>query len=568
MIYSSGLSTRRNLIFILVFLCSIGTVLANEIHVTVSRQTVQPNESITVVFTSDQPINGQPDFSPLELDFTILSHSKSSNTSITNGKIHKEIQWTLALMSKHEGQVTIPPIQFGKYRSMPKTIQVNDASQTKQDDTLFLEVDVSPKTEVYEQSQVIYTTRLYRSVNISNGSLAGVQVNDKDAIIEKLGEDIEYEHFDKGKRFIVIERKYAVFPQHPGELIFAPMVFKGQIVTGRHSFFDIQAQHVRLKSDPETIDVKPIPAQFTQKNWFPANEVTISEDWSEDLSSIVVGEPITRTITVKADGCLASQIPAVSMNLSTEIKQYPDKPQLYNQDSSQGYLGIRQVKVALIPTKPGSITLPEVRLKWWDVNNNDLREATLPERLIHVATGPVELADNTATEIPLTPQQLPVIDDAGPLNSTEKSPLQTLPLWAWLLIGLNVFWLICLLIVLRKKASTKRDNTEFSAKRHSLSRIKKNLKKACHANDAKQAEKQLLAWAEYMFPQVKPLNLPNIKDHLSEALQEAFDDLNEALYSPNATWHGKGLWKAFVAYKPPKVIAPNQNFSKLRQLYD
>lgn len=553
----------RKQIFICVLIaCNVFSYLCAEIEVKLSKSSVALNESFAVDFSSKLQTPSQPDFSPLQENFEVLSCGQSTSIKIINNTTSREHLWHLVLQSRTEGALTIPSITRGTEHSLPKTIQVTATREIPQDGSLILETEVSPKDAVYEQGQLIYTIKLYRSVNLAQASLSELKINDPDAIVERLGKDTEYEHMHaNGARYIVLERNYAIFPQHDGELIFSPMVFDGQVVKGGSSFFNVQTEHKRIISNALKVIVKPIPAPFQKSDWFPANTLKLNEEWSADPSTMTVGEPITRTITITADGCLGNQIPAIAFNFPKNLKHYLDKPEATNKTNANGFVGVKQMKVALIPSKAGEIELPEVTFKWWDLKTDQERTASLPSRTIQV--------QDTAIAMNSTP--LPALDQNSiPQDfqnlAVDFSSDAHLPVWAWCLIALNLIWIFILL-----KAIFQKGQKFFSPKVNkpeSARDIKKELKWACQHNDAKQAEVQLLTWAATLYPQVTPLNLMGIKPHLSSALQSAIDELNEALYGQKKTWEGDSLWHAVSSFKPVrKLNQAKSQIAHLRELY-
>lgn len=514
--------------FLFVFLIFTLTLQA-EISVKVNRDYVRLNESILVTFKADQKLRVQPDFSPLMRDFDIVSQNQSSSTRMVNGHIDHEVSWQLTLISKRMGDLVIPSIQFGQEQSEPVAIQVIDAAQPTKGDPLFFEVELNPSQNVYEQSQLIYTLRFYRSVNLYNGRLSDLQLSDSDAIVEQLGEDKEYEQMANGTRYLVLERQYALFPQHEGKLAISPMVFEGQMVTSGRSIFNMQTQYARLSSEGLMIDVKPIPPPFNRQNWLAAQDVKLVDVWSGDIAQVAIGEPITRTVTIMADGCLGSQIPPLALNLPADIKQYPDKPQTQNQTVKGGCTGILQTKVAMIFTKPGAVTLPEIKVSWWDVKADKMRTTTLPELTLMVN-------DTQVVEAP-------------PMAPVEEKPVvqpAAVPIWAWVLIGFNGVWMAAFIFLFFKKKRVKKVAAPADP---SLSQLKQLIKQASLANDPKGTEKYLLEWAKKVFPQLKPLNLTTLMEFVSEELSEEIGDLNESLYSPDSLWTGQDFWKAFSAHQ-------------------
>lgn len=548
--------TKQIFLLISLIICSLSSLSA-DINLSLSKTTVGIDEPFTLIFSSRSNVQAQPDFSPLNADFEILSSSQNHSTSIINGNVNSETSWNLELMAKREGVLAIPSIKFDQESSPQKPIEVKGTRITTHDDTLFLETEISPKSSIYEQTQLLYTIRLYRSVNITQATLSDIKVNDPDAIIERFGNDVEYEHYNaSGTRYIVLERKYLIFPQHAGELIISPTIFKGRIITGGSSFFHVQSEFKRVSSEEEKILVNSIPPPFQKNNWFAANDVNISEEWSSDLNSIALGEPFTWTLNINANGCLGAQIPAIPLNLSNTLKQYLDKPQITNQTTEEGIIGVKQIKVALIATKPEEITIPEININWWDLKTNQIATTSLPARTIHIQAANIAMASSTAEQLSKNLSELPEAPQ-------EYSQLQNVPLWAWGLIGLNAIWIIGLFIWIIKKIPP------IPSKSNSPKHIIKQLKKACQTNDAKQAEAYLLAWAADNFPHIKPLNISGMKPYLSDALQSAVDDLYLSLYGHKSVWRGAALWQAFAAFKPPKVAKDvvNNKSSLLRELY-
>ncbi|MDO9242143.1 MAG: BatD family protein, partial [Methylicorpusculum sp.] len=179
--------TCRNGCLVLALLMSLtGTVFAVEIEVSVDRNPVTLNESFQLLFTANESPDGRPDFSPLETDFEILGQSQSSSTSIINGQFSKKIQWKVDVIAKSSGDLVIPAISFGNDKTGPFPLTVNDKTIVRSvpgDDEIFLEVEATPE-KPYVQSQVLYTLRFFRRVDIAQARLNEPEMDD--AVIEKM----------------------------------------------------------------------------------------------------------------------------------------------------------------------------------------------------------------------------------------------------------------------------------------------------------------------------------------------------------------------------------------------
>ena len=98
------------------------------ISASVDRARVEQNESFTLEITIDSNSDLAPDFAPLEADFFVGQTSQLSNTRIDNGAITRSMTWTIALMAKRAGSLTIPSLTVGNEQSNTLTIEVQEPS--------------------------------------------------------------------------------------------------------------------------------------------------------------------------------------------------------------------------------------------------------------------------------------------------------------------------------------------------------------------------------------------------------------------------------------------------------
>ena len=134
-------------LLILLTLFSHGTFAA-DITVSLDRNPVNLDESFQIMFTATESPDDDPDFTPLEQDFSILNQSNSSSSSWVNGKSSKTVLWTVNVMAKHLGNLVIPAIKFGKDVSNSSTVLVADNVTKKTvntDEDLYIEVEATPE---------------------------------------------------------------------------------------------------------------------------------------------------------------------------------------------------------------------------------------------------------------------------------------------------------------------------------------------------------------------------------------------------------------------------------------
>ena len=514
------------------------SVQAAEIRVSVDRNPVSLNESIQITFTaSDQP-NDTPDFAPLETNFEILNQQRSSNMSWVNGKSSRNEQWVVSVMAKHSGELLIPSIAFGSDSSKPMQIKVTDAPQApSSNEDVFLDVAIAPE-HPYVQSQVLYTLKLFRRVQITQASLTEPEI--KDAVVEKLGEDSTYSTQINGIDYWVTERKYAIFPQQSGLFTIAPLTLTAEIVANQrprfNGFFNRQMTETRrVASKAVTLNVQPVPKSFTDPAWLSAESLKLEESWSDNRLQIKVGEPLTRTITLTAKGTTVGQLPELSDKTPIDgIKTYPDQPVLKEDKQSDGLIAVREEKIAYIPSKAGEFTVPALTISWFNTKNQKVEVASLPAVTIQaLATGnqPIVTAP-PSTQL----QQQP--------ESVQPIPVSTIDSLFWQgLSGFLTFgWLLTSLMFYRRSRHKPSSDKKLTPKA-AVDEEQKALKIACQQHHPQAAKRALLQWGKQQFAAD---NLTSIARYCSQPLQDEIVLLNQCLYADKPTnWNGQALWQAF-----------------------
>ncbi|WP_104423918.1 BatD family protein [Methylobacter tundripaludum] len=554
----------KKLFLLLLLLNFVPDAVAAQIDVSFDRSSVSLNEAFQIIFTANGTPDNDPDFSPLEQDFEILGQSQSSNSSWINGQSSKTIQWTLNVMAKHPGSLVVPPVKFGDDVSLPASILVTQVIANKAVDTgddLFLDVEASPQSP-YVQSQVLYTVRLYRRVEIAQAGLNEPELGD--AVIEKLGDDTNYNTQIDGVNYLVTERKYAIFPQKSGSVTIKPLVLTAEVVAHSrpnfNGFFNSQTTRTKkILSKAVTLDVKPAPAAFTGRHWLSAEQLVLKEEWSGDNQQMRVGEPLTRTLTLLAKGATVGQLPEINaVKIDDRLKTYPDQPVLQEQKKPEGLIAFREEKIAIIPSKAGFYKLPAIEIPWFNSQSQKMEVAKIPEASITVMEA---AGTQPAPFVPAAPavQQPQQAEEAAPVTN----PPQQQNVWLWVSVFLAIGWLATLVYFLAKRPA-KKPVVEKTEPEIRLADSVKKLKKACMDNNAAAAKDALLAWGRQ---KSGAASLSAIAELSDARLRDEILLLNQVLYGKTAEpWQGKKLFQAFVENKAREKIAATKD-DKLEPLY-
>ncbi len=505
----TGSRAFSGLWWLLLTLClwqgGVSALAADNITATVDRTAITEFDVLTLrVRTSDQLVDLAPDFSRVGQDFQILSTqtSQSSSFSITNGSTTSVVykDYILSLKPKRLGTLTIPAITLGGANTVPISIRVTKqsaAARQQMNQLVFFETDVDTR-ESYVQGQIIYRLKLFYTEG-TTGQFPLPPVLDN-AIVEVIENEKRYSSIVNGKEFFVIERRIAVFPQRSGTLVIPGETFVGTFNTGG---FRSQARRVNAASEPHTITVNRVPPSFSGADWIPARSLVVTESWrpgSETPSTIRVGEPINRVLTLTAVGLSDSLLPPLSDLSVPNAKVYSDPPSTEKQIGTDGITAVQTTTTSILPTEVGELTLPEVRIPWWNIVADKEEVAILPATTWQVlpAAGIGVLAPPGVT-----------VPGAEPGQPT---PEAANPVWQYLALALGLLWLVSTWqwfslrreVKALKSAGTTRHSTAFNDPDEAAHY--KAFTRACLSNQAATAHRQLFLWAKARYPHLHALN--------------------------------------------------------------
>jgi len=436
-----------------------GQALAAGLEASVDRSRLAEGESILLTLSGPGEGWGTPDTAPLTRDFGVQNQGQGTSTVMTNGRVSTTREWRFLLTPKANGKLTIPALKVGDLTSEPITIEVLPAAQAAQvgeAPAARLEAEVKPAS-VYVQGQTLYTLRILLRPAVQNASLEdpkaeGVQ-------FERLGEDQITETQRDGLRYRLIERRYALLPQRSGPVEIQAPVLSAAVPEsrprggqgaggpgagpfgaspfeswfGRDPFAEMdglfqRTKPIQVRGPSLTLDVKPPPAGSSSP-WLPAESLQLAETWTPDPRQARVGEPLTRTLAITAQGLNAAQLPDLTGTVPEGIKLYPDKPRTETRAEGDTLVAVKEVKLALVPSMAGRLSLPEVRLAWWDTRENREKLAVLPARTLEVQPASDEVragAGSPAPAIPVAPPQ-PASSGNLPPPASGLTPPQALP---------------------------------------------------------------------------------------------------------------------------------------------
>ncbi len=519
---------------ILVLLLTTPAALA-EVSASVDRNPVRLGETVRLVLDIAGGANaGGFDAAPLEADFEVLGTASTTRINIVGGRQQTSTRLLVDLAPRREGALRIPALSLDAGTSNPIDLTVLAAAAPSPGDaaevTLELSVD---RKRVYVQAPLVLTARLSLGVPLLGGNLSDPVVDG--AVVQRIGEDDSYASQVDGVRRQIIERRFLVYPQRSGSLEIPALRFDGETASGSSSrglgsLFS-QGRRVRASSDSVVVEVLPPAADFVGGRWLPASEVRLIESWPDDPPVFVVGKPVTRTLRIEADGVLGEQIPEIVIDDVADMRHYPDKPEIDTVYADDRVTGLREQRVALVPGRAGTFTLPGVELAWWDVDSDTARVARIPPRSIEILPAPAVEGRPAATIS--APAATSGTEDAPPAAAIGRGP------WPWVSLVFALLWLSTLVLWWRgrRRAGPVAVTTAVAPSTRALRR-------ACSGGDPRAARAALLAWGRSRWPHDPPLGLEQLAARIDASLAAGFKDLDAACYAPGGgAWSGRALWQ-------------------------
>lgn len=529
---------------------------AAQLTASVDRMRVTAGETVELTLETDDVTQfGKPDLSSLDEQFDVRDTRQVNQLTTLGSSGQATTRWIITLLPRQTGSVVIPPLSLGELKSQPLTLQVIQNEPKEQSNTqapVFIEASLD-QDSVYVQAQAVLTLRVYHSVSLfDDSSLSALQV--PDARIEKLGDSRTYEKLINGVRHGVIEMRYALYPQQSGVLHIPPQVFSATLVQPPAESAQAQdaspfgpqpGKLMRVSSAEIALTVKPKPVDYPANTpWLPARSISLEESWSPEPGKSQVGDSLTRTLILKAEGLAGAQLPPLPATEVPNLRRYPDQPQMRNLASERGLIGTREEREALVPGRAGAIDLPAVEVTWWNTREDHLEHTSLPARTLQIHANPGLTVDT------------PVNNDMGGL--TVVGP----PVWPWqmstlffactTLLGFGLWWRA------RGQPAIARTVQAGPSPRTVLD----DLKRACLANDPQGTRQALDTWARQ-----QPETLADMAARFVP-LSDALDGLNGALYSETGKfWMGEDLWRAIRTLPAAEHIQDPAGDAGLPPLY-
>ncbi len=546
------IKSRLAFILLCLGLTLFSTAQAQEVEISLDRNEIARGETVTLTIRIyDQRQGMQLDLTPLTSQFDVLGTRTSSQIRSVNGAVEAWTDYIVTLFPLEEGELIIPELDINGTTTAPIQVTVtNEGPRSNQsNEELYLEIETN-KESVYVQEQLLFTVRLYYTINgIRNPQFTELEM--EDSVIQLIGSPNQYEKLIDGERYGVYEKRYVIFPQRSGPLEVPDILFRGEVTDGSSNFVfrNLNTRRVTAFIEGITIDVLERPVAIQGNDfWLPVSNLTLEESWSTDINNLKVGDSVVRTVTMTADGLDGAVLPPFGPAEIEGLNLYPDPAEIERTFVEGAIVGTRIETTSIVPIASGNVLIPEISIPWWNINTNQQEVTIIPTTRLVIATitGEIPAEQTVASSENLEDllSQLPIVDQDMIDEQAEAEFIEVKASWlnytiatAFIIVMFSIYKLVI--------ADNKREINEY------LQRLKtqlaanynpnnnervayKQLVGACGSNDLTTIRKTLITWCDHHIDSRYVISMEDIlQQSESPALHEHVRNIQTALFQIN-----------------------------------
>lgn len=523
-------------------LATINLSFADTIDTQLSRDKISLGDTFVIKYSlNNHSKNVNPDFSPLQKDFNILSTNYGNSINIVNGVANSQTFWQLTLEPKSAGELTIPEITIGDVKSTTQKLMV-DGGSTQTNNTknapAFVQAEVSTSIP-YVQSQVIYTFKLFYQTRLENPRIEIPTI--ENASLIQLGEGKNYQTTVNGKPYYVVEKSFAFFPEKTGKMTIPATHFRAVTYNISSNMFDnpfyvTTPRTLSMSTQAFNLTVRSIPEKFHGATWLPAKNIYLTEKWSVEPDHWDVENPVTRTIKIEAEGLRADQIPDLPIEQINGVNVYTSPPKRNNNIQGNTVIGTVEQQITYIPNTTQSFNIPEIKLNWWNIALNKNSSVQLNS----LAIKPKGIVKNTSS-MQANSEIVQTSKNETTLSIQDKTQPFYQLIWFWIAGLFFIIWLGTLGLIWKNRPKIAKKSSA-NSKQIKLSKepSEKDFIQACRQSNAVLAKAFLLSLSKRYCNESSLQKLSQLIN--DELFTSALNKLDQAIYSNKpAVWNGNDM---------------------------
>ncbi len=185
-----------------------------------------------------------------------------------------------------------------------------------------------------------------------------------------------------GEPFAGVRYEFLIYPQEPGTY-----ATSGQSVTVTYAADPPNAREETMPVPAITFEATIPEAARALDPFIAASRLTLRQELRQSSDQLKVGDSVTRTITVTADGTPAMLLPPAKFAAQDGVQIYPMQPDLHDMvDRRTNALSATRVDQATyMLQRAGTVTLPGAEIAWWNTADKKIDRMRIEPVTLNVA---------------------------------------------------------------------------------------------------------------------------------------------------------------------------------------
>jgi hypothetical protein len=249
-----------------------------------------------------------------------------------------------------------------------------------------------------ERTMLIYTSRLYDGVGVVR-SVVTPPVMEHAKIYPLFEEPDRKVDTVNGRDYMVLEFRYAIFPEMSGNFVVEPPKFSGtvygKILQGKPVYRNQKGflnsnpyrnvkidapRKAELSGNPVKLRVMPSFGQH-----IVGEDIVVNDKWVPADDTIELGQTLNRSISVKLKGANPDILPAINIAQIQDFRVYSNDMTSTVKFDKYGVTAEYSQDSVYIPEKEGEYIIPEIQISWTYNKTGENKTFSIPAKTIKVA---------------------------------------------------------------------------------------------------------------------------------------------------------------------------------------
>ncbi len=206
----------------------------------------------------------------------------------------------------------------------------------------------------------------------------------RNAVTRPLG-NLNLSETHEGITYAGIRHEVAIHPQEPGSY-----AISGQSIGFTYAVEPPRAQEATLALPPLAFEATIPEAAQGLDPFIAAARLTLRQAIDRPPGDLKVGDAVTRTVTIEAEGVPAMLLPSASPVAPEGIAVYPAQPALQDKTGQRSgtLTGTRTDRASYMMEKPGDYILPGIDIAWWNLREQKIEHARAEPVALRVMADP------------------------------------------------------------------------------------------------------------------------------------------------------------------------------------